>query len=143
MFNVNGLPARCTTPKLKNQVICTQGFLPLAFGDPRLNCKAATLSYPGRGSILTLKAGVPLALDLPYRSSSSSPSPQLWSLFVTLDKGIALCHAPPEKLAFSAGLSHRLTSRAQPCGVDAPAENYLSGTERSFWLSLGRMNPQV
>ena len=78
------------TPELEVKVICSQGFLPIAFGDPAPKYKAATLPFPGRGSILTLRAGVPLMLDSPYQSKNFPPSPPLWSSSVTLEKRIAL-----------------------------------------------------
>ena len=75
------VPVHRTTPILDYQVICTQGFLLLAFGDPTSKRKAATLSCLGRG---------PSPPDLAYRSFSFPPYPSLWSSSVTMDKEIAL-----------------------------------------------------
>ena len=40
---MDGLLALRITPNLEDQVICFQGFLPLAFTDPPVNRKAAVL----------------------------------------------------------------------------------------------------
>jgi hypothetical protein len=46
-----------TTPDLEGQVICSQGFLPLAYDEPTSNCKAAVVCTLDRGPRRVLSAG--------------------------------------------------------------------------------------